>query len=124
MRLPPADVLLSWPTPNYENPVTRGSALIIINAIFVSIAVITVVLRLYTRTVIKRWFGVDDVFIIVALVGTNPGFLHYRSSYVTDIHSRIGRSGSSCKSTIRMGMSSMYHWRAEPGLTMYSPFTE
>jgi hypothetical protein len=124
MRLPPADVLLSWPTPNYENPVTRGPALVITNCIFVAIAVTTVGLRLYTRVVIKRWFGVDDVFIIVALVGTNPSYLHYRASHVTDIYSRTGRSGYSCESTIRMGMSSLYNWRAEPRLTMYSPVTE
>lgn len=69
MRLPPADVLLSWPPPNYNNPVTRGDALVVINYIFAAITVITVGLRLYTRTVIKRWFGIDDVFIILALVG-------------------------------------------------------
>jgi hypothetical protein len=109
MRLPPADVLLSWPTPNYHNPVTRGPALVIINYIFASIAFITVLLRLYTRTIIKRWFGVDDVFIIIALVGTDTRYLQYRASYVTDIHTWIDRSGSSCKPTFWMGKSSSYH---------------
>ena len=71
MRLPPADVLLSWPTPNYENPVTRGNALVIVNSIFIGFVVITVGLRLYTRLVIKRWFGIDDVFILLALVGSS-----------------------------------------------------
>jgi hypothetical protein len=70
MRLPPADVLIKWPIPNYVNPETRGNALVIVNYIFISIAVITVLLRLYTRTFIKRWFGLDDIFIIVALVRT------------------------------------------------------
>ncbi|KAH7405954.1 hypothetical protein DE146DRAFT_428840 [Phaeosphaeria sp. MPI-PUGE-AT-0046c] len=70
MRLPPADVLLSWPTPNYDNPVTRGPALVAINYVLVSITVITVGLRLYTRIVIKRWFGIDDIFIILALIFT------------------------------------------------------
>jgi hypothetical protein len=71
MRLPPVDVLLSWPTPNYENPVTRGNALVIVNSIFIGFVVITVGLRLYTRLVIKRWFGIDDVFILLALVGSS-----------------------------------------------------
>ncbi|OAL56539.1 hypothetical protein IQ07DRAFT_554538 [Pyrenochaeta sp. DS3sAY3a] len=41
MRLPPVEVLLSWPTPNYENPITRGNALIIVNSIFISLATLT-----------------------------------------------------------------------------------
>jgi hypothetical protein len=70
MRLPPADVLLAWPPANYDNPVTRGSALVVVNSAFIAITTITVILRLYTRLVVKRWFGIDDVFILVALVGT------------------------------------------------------
>ena len=70
MQLPPADVLLSWPTPNYDNPVTRGPALVIVNSIFISLATITVAARIYTRIVIKRWFGIDDVFILLALLFT------------------------------------------------------
>ena len=70
MQLPPVDVLLSWPTPNYDNPVTRGPALVIVNSIFISLATITVAARIYTRIVIKRWFGIDDVFILLALLFT------------------------------------------------------
>jgi hypothetical protein len=70
MQLPPTDVLLSWPTPNYDNPVTRGPALVIVNSIFISLATITVAARIYTRIVIKRWFGIDDVFILLALLFT------------------------------------------------------
>jgi hypothetical protein len=91
MRLPPADVLLSWPPPNYENPKTRGDALLIVNSVLIGFTTITVALRLCTlrqealveprlmeqyldtRIVIKRWFGIDDVFILLALVSTaNP----------------------------------------------------
>lgn len=70
MQLPPTDVLLSWPTPNYDDPVTRGPALVIVNSIFISLATITVAARIYTRIVIKRWFGIDDVFILLALLFT------------------------------------------------------
>ncbi|RMZ69388.1 integral membrane [Pyrenophora seminiperda CCB06] len=70
MQLPPLDVLLSWPTPNYRNPETRGPALIIVNAIFITLVILTVSARLYTRIVIKRWFGIDDVFILLALLFT------------------------------------------------------
>ncbi|KAF1830954.1 hypothetical protein BDW02DRAFT_76513 [Decorospora gaudefroyi] len=70
MQLPPVAVLLTWPTPNYEDPVTRGPALVIVNSIFLSLVVLTVTARLYTRLVIKRWFGWDDVFILLALLFT------------------------------------------------------
>jgi len=67
MQLPPLEVLLSWPTPNYVDPETRGPALIIVNSFFITLVVLTVCARLYTRLVIKRWFGIDDVFILLAL---------------------------------------------------------
>jgi hypothetical protein len=70
MQLPPVDVLLGWPTPNYKDPVTRGPALLIVNCIFIALTIITVVARLYTRIVIKRWFGIDDIFILIALFFT------------------------------------------------------
>lgn len=70
MRLPPYEVLLSWPTPNYENPVTRGHTLVVVNAIFLGLVIVTVGLRLYTRLVVKRWFGLDDIFILLALLFT------------------------------------------------------
>lgn len=78
MQLPPVSVILSWPTPNYHDPVTRGPALVIINSIFVTIATLTVAARLYTRIVIKHWFGVDDFFIILALASLLPQRLHAR----------------------------------------------
>ncbi|KAH9863176.1 hypothetical protein IAQ61_009453 [Plenodomus lingam] len=70
MRLPPYEVLISWPRPNYDSPVTRGNALVLVNSIFLGLVVITVGLRLYTRLAIKRWFGLDDVFILLALLFT------------------------------------------------------
>ncbi|EKG21253.1 hypothetical protein MPH_01396 [Macrophomina phaseolina MS6] len=66
----PLSVLFSFPTPNYVDPVTRGPALIIVNAIFLSLCTIALLLRLYTRVFIKRWFGSDDVFIILAYIST------------------------------------------------------
>lgn len=68
MRDIPIPVLLSWPIPNYINPPTRGPTLVIVNAILISLVVVVVLLRIYTRIAIKRWFGADDVFIALALV--------------------------------------------------------
>jgi hypothetical protein len=48
MRLPPADVFLSWPSPNYENPKTRGDALLIVNSVLIGLTIVTVGLRLCT----------------------------------------------------------------------------
>ncbi|KAJ8110526.1 hypothetical protein OPT61_g6656 [Boeremia exigua] len=70
MKLPPFDVILSWPKPNYTNPVTRGDALLIVNTVFIVLVVITVGMRMYTRLVIKRCFGLDDVFTLLALLFT------------------------------------------------------
>lgn len=61
-------MILSWPKPNYANPHTRGDALLIVNSILIALVVIVVGLRMYTRVVIKRWFGIDDVFTLLALV--------------------------------------------------------
>ncbi|KAH7126850.1 hypothetical protein B0J11DRAFT_287720 [Dendryphion nanum] len=70
MRYVPPEVLLSFPTPNYDDPVTRGHALLVVNSIFVALTVVVVCMRMYTRIYLKRWFGVDDVFILLALVFT------------------------------------------------------
>ncbi|KAF2721800.1 hypothetical protein K431DRAFT_63989 [Polychaeton citri CBS 116435] len=68
MRLPPLDVLISWPRPNYVDPVTRSTALLVTNGIFVSGMVLAVGLRFYSRIKVKNWYGVDDGFIAVATV--------------------------------------------------------
>ncbi|PSN59014.1 hypothetical protein BS50DRAFT_449075, partial [Corynespora cassiicola Philippines] len=68
MRNIPLEVILSWPTPNYTNPETRGDTLVIVNSLLIIIVAIVVTLRLYVRLVIKRWFGSDDALIILALI--------------------------------------------------------
>lgn len=68
MRDIPFDVVFSWPVPNYTHPTTRGEALIAVNAVFISLVVIAVILRFYTRIFIKRWLGSDDYFIGLSLV--------------------------------------------------------
>lgn len=71
MQLPPASVLASWPTPNYDNPThVRGPELIIVAGIFFPLAVLMVILRFFTRIRISKAFGIDDVFLLAALVPT------------------------------------------------------
>jgi hypothetical protein len=86
MKLPPIAVLMSYPTPNYINPHTRGSSLIIVNAVFLGIATIVVLLRLYTRLFVRRWFGLDDVFICCAFVSN---YLILYSAHLFSIVSRL-----------------------------------
>ena len=99
MRLPPLEVLYSWPDPNYVNPVTRGSALLVVNCVFVSIAVLFVGARLYTRLWVKSWFGLDDVFIILAMVCIHTAVLFYHIYLLDltsfpDLHHRPDRRGA------------------------------
>ncbi|KAF2876943.1 hypothetical protein BDV95DRAFT_601355 [Massariosphaeria phaeospora] len=68
MRYIPFEVLRTWPVPDYENPVTRGNALVIVNSIFITLVIIVVGLRLHIRLFVKRQLGVDDAFIGLALI--------------------------------------------------------
>jgi hypothetical protein len=47
---------------------TRGNALVLVNSILLALVILVVLLRLYTRIAVKRWFGSDDAFIALALV--------------------------------------------------------
>jgi hypothetical protein len=68
MRSVPIDVIATWPTPNYVDPVTRGSGLMIIELTLLPIAMIVVFLRLWVRIswLKKSWY--DDYLMILAMV--------------------------------------------------------
>jgi hypothetical protein len=68
MIIPPTDVILRWPTPNYDHPETRSEAFIIVNSLFLALSIVAVILRLYTRIFVVRWFGSDDIFITIAIL--------------------------------------------------------
>lgn len=68
MQLPPASVIAKWPTPNYVNPESTGAALLITNIVGLSISLVVIGIRLYTRVWMTNNFGWDDVFILLALV--------------------------------------------------------
>lgn len=67
--MPPDSVLAEWPTSNYVDPVVRGPANLIIIAIFFPLALMIVGIRTYTRIHLSKSFGLDDWFILAALVG-------------------------------------------------------
>lgn len=68
MQLPPVKVLLTWPTPNYVNPDVRGPELLIITYVFFPLAVLMVAVRVFTRLHVSNAFGVDDVFLLIAII--------------------------------------------------------
>jgi hypothetical protein len=68
MRLPPVDVILSWPLPNYVNPTdVRGPGILIVTGIFFPIAALMVGLRIFTRLHLSKAFGIDDMFLLAAI---------------------------------------------------------
>ena len=67
MRMPPSSVLAGW-HPNYTDPVTHGPAILIVNIIFITIVMIAVIGRFYSRIFIKKWLGSDDYLCLLALV--------------------------------------------------------
>jgi len=73
ITVPPSE-LLTWPTPNLLHPERRGPQLIIFTSVFLSAAVFATSVRLYTRIFVRRFFGVDDGLLVVALVSFPSSF--------------------------------------------------
>lgn len=92
MQLPPINVVLQWPTPNYANPETHGPALLVVNIIFIILVLVAVVGRFYARIIYKKWFGIDDVACVFALVSGSSS-LDGAMLRQTDLHigNRRGR---------------------------------
>lgn len=68
MRTPPPSVIDSWPEPNYVNPETRGPRLLITQLIFVPLALLVLLARLYVRIFVVRRAGWDDWMMAMAMV--------------------------------------------------------
>ncbi|KAH7348802.1 hypothetical protein BKA65DRAFT_268044 [Rhexocercosporidium sp. MPI-PUGE-AT-0058] len=70
MQLPPASVIISWPAPNYKDPVTTGPSNVVITCIFYPLVCVIIWIRCYTRLRISRSFGLDDWLILASMVPT------------------------------------------------------
>ncbi|KAI5199839.1 hypothetical protein E4T42_07803 [Aureobasidium subglaciale] len=66
MKLPPTDILVNWPIPNYEDPETQGLPLIVVDVIFMALISLAVPLRLYGRYTNKGRLGWDDFNMAIA----------------------------------------------------------
>ena len=64
---PPPEVLASWPTPNYIDPVTHGPGLTVVSILFTTIAALLVLARLWSRLFITRAPGLDDLLTCLSL---------------------------------------------------------
>ena len=67
--MPPPSVLVTWPKANYVNPYSRSDSVFYTNTVMLFFGTLFVAIRLYTRIVIRRWFGMDDALIAFAYVG-------------------------------------------------------
>ncbi|KAF2428626.1 hypothetical protein EJ08DRAFT_651002 [Tothia fuscella] len=63
---PRGESMRSFPAPNYADPARRGTALLIMNLLMTTVLVSVMALRIYTRIFIQKWFGSDDVLIIIS----------------------------------------------------------
>lgn len=70
MLHPPLDVVLTWPKPNYVDPISQGPARIVLSSILAPTMTLVVGLRAYTRLAITKNWGLDDTLILMALVGS------------------------------------------------------
>ena len=68
MQMPSVEEILSWPTPDYNNPETHGPAGHVIVISLTSLAILILAIRLYTRKRITKGFGLDDILIVTAFV--------------------------------------------------------
>ncbi|KAM5386887.1 hypothetical protein ACJZ2D_000180 [Fusarium nematophilum] len=68
MRNPPPEVVATWPQPNYDDPEHRGPALLIVELTIMSIAIITLLARLYVRIFKVNKSGLDDWLMLAAMV--------------------------------------------------------
>lgn len=94
MQIPAPEVLSTFPQPNYIDPATQGPGLLIITVVFLPIVYLVVGLRTFTRLHLSKHFGVDDVFLLIALLPTtvlrysctshtsHTGTLEMESSYL------------------------------------------
>jgi hypothetical protein len=64
----PLEVWMTWPKPNYINPKTRGSGMLVVSCIFLPLSVLSVCLRIYRKAFQLKQVGWDDALIVLAAV--------------------------------------------------------
>lgn len=67
---PPIEVILSWPVPNYDDPVTRPKAMPVLAGILGFFTLTLFLARLWVRIKMQRNAGLDDWLMVAAMVST------------------------------------------------------
>ncbi|KAJ6262309.1 hypothetical protein Dda_3116 [Drechslerella dactyloides] len=67
-RVPPPEILATWPKPNYINPSNPTARLKGVEITLCAITVIVVILRLYSRIFLTRSYGADDFLMSASLI--------------------------------------------------------
>jgi hypothetical protein len=65
---PPVEQWLAWPVPNYRNPETRPSYLLVFSCIIGPISIALLFTRLWVRVHLQRNAGLDDWLMLASLV--------------------------------------------------------
>lgn len=65
---PPSEVVLSWPTPNHINPEDRGWTSSIVALVFLGIAFLVYIARMWARLGLGKNHGLDDVIMSIAIL--------------------------------------------------------
>jgi hypothetical protein len=65
---PPLDVLLNWPIPNYVDPPTKPSYVLIVACVLGPISIALLFARLWVRVRLQRNAGLDDWLMLASLV--------------------------------------------------------
>jgi hypothetical protein len=68
MRSPPPEIQKTWPKPNYIDPTTRGSVLMIVELSLLPVAMVVVFLRMWVRIAWLKRAGIDDWSMVLAMV--------------------------------------------------------
>jgi len=124
MRIPPLEVILAWPTPNYINPVTRGHSSVVFNAIFIAIVTFIVILRLYLRIGVRKRVGMDDAFLALSYifaVGLTTVVILANEKYGWDRHI-YDIPASKFTSTLKLAMSATVLFTCAASFTRISLF--
>ncbi|KAF1813239.1 hypothetical protein P152DRAFT_448560 [Eremomyces bilateralis CBS 781.70] len=68
MRKVPAAVMDRWPAPNFVNPESQANKMLISIYICIIIIIFVLLLRLYSRIYVAKFFGMDDWMIVPAAI--------------------------------------------------------
>ncbi|KAI0416622.1 hypothetical protein F5X98DRAFT_375502 [Xylaria grammica] len=66
MKIPPIEVIGSWPKPNYIDPESRAPIGKAIGPTLLALVTVILAIRLYSRKRLTKGFGLDDTFICLA----------------------------------------------------------